>query len=65
MIDETTASLDFGNQALVLTEVASLSGDGLTVMLSTHDPDHALAIGTQVVLPHEGPVRAAGARRRH
>jgi iron complex transport system ATP-binding protein len=33
----------------------------MTVVLSTHDPDHALAIGTQVVLLHEGRIRAAGA----
>lgn len=61
VMDEPTASLDFGNQARVLTEVAGLAGDGLTVVLSTHDPDHALAIGTQVVLLHEGRIRAAGA----
>jgi len=61
VMDEPTASLDFGNQALVLTEVAGLAGDGLTVVLSTHDPDHALAIGTQVVLLHQGRIRAAGA----
>lgn len=60
VMDEPTASLDFGNQALVLTEIAGLAGDGLTVVLSTHDPDHALAIGTQVVLLHEGRIRAAG-----
>lgn len=60
VMDEPTASLDFGNQALVLREVANLADDGLTVVLSTHDPDHALAIGTQVVLLADGRIRAAG-----
>ena len=61
VMDEPTASLDFGNQALVLGEIAGLAADGLTVILSTHDPDHAFAVGTGVALLHEGRVRAKGA----
>lgn len=61
VMDEPTASLDFGNQARVLAEVAALAAHGLTVVLSTHDPDHALAIGTRVALLHEGRIVAAGA----
>ena len=34
--------------------------DGLTVILSTHDPDHAFAVGTDAALLHEGRVRATG-----
>ena len=60
IMDEPTASLDFGNQALVLREIAGVAADGLTVILSTHDPDHAFAVGTEVALLHEGGVRAAG-----
>jgi hypothetical protein len=41
-------------------EIARLAGDELTVVLSTYDPDHALAIGTRVVLQHEGGIRATG-----
>ena len=61
VMDEPTASLDFGNQTLVLREIAGLAADGLTVILSTHDPDHAFAVGTGVALLHEGRVRATGA----
>ena len=61
IMDEPTASLDFGNQTLVLREVAGLAADGLTVILSTHDPDHAFAVGTDTALLHEGRVRATGA----
>lgn len=61
VMDEPTASLDFGNQTLVLQEIAGLAADGLTVILSTHDPDHAFAVGTDAALLHEGRVRATGA----
>lgn len=60
VMDEPTASLDFGNQAKVLAEIAGLAADGLTVILSTHDPDHAFAVGTQVALLHGGNVLAVG-----
>ena len=63
IMDEPTASLDFGNQTLVLREIAGLAADGLTVILSTHDPDHAFAVGTGVALLHEGRVRATGPPR--
>ncbi len=60
ILDEPTANLDFGNQALVLREIAGLAASGLTVILSTHDPDHAFAVGTEVALLHEGHIRATG-----
>jgi iron complex transport system ATP-binding protein len=36
VMDEPTASLDFGNQVLVLSEVKRLAAKGLAVLLSTH-----------------------------
>ena len=59
-MDEPTAILDFGNQALVLREFVGIASGGLTVILSTHDPDHAFAVGTGVAPLHGGRVRAAG-----
>jgi iron complex transport system ATP-binding protein len=61
IMDEPTASLDFGNQALVLSEVKRLAQRGLGIVLSTHDPDHAFAAGSRVLLLHEGRVLASGA----
>jgi iron complex transport system ATP-binding protein len=61
VLDEPTASLDFGNQARVLTVVKGLAQRGLATLLSTHDPDHAFAIGSRVLLLHEGRVIADGA----
>lgn len=60
VMDEPTASLDFGNQALVLSQVADLAQGGLAVIFSTHDPDHAFAVGSGVALLHRGGIRAAG-----
>ena len=60
VMDEPTASLDFGNQVRVLEEIAGLAHSGLTVILSTHDPDHAFAVGTQVALLHNGQIQTCG-----
>jgi iron complex transport system ATP-binding protein len=44
VLDEPTASLDFGNQLRVLDAVRSLAEErGLTVLLSTHHPEQAFA----------------------
>lgn len=65
VMDEPTASLDFGNQARVLAEVAALAGaargEGRAVVLTTHDPDQAFALDAQVVLMKAGRVVARGA----
>ncbi len=61
VMDEPTASLDFGNQALLLAEIARLAGQGLGILLSTHDPDQALAVGTRVALMKGGRIVADGA----
>jgi iron complex transport system ATP-binding protein len=63
VMDEPTASLDFGNQALVLREVARLARTGLGIVLSTHHPDHAFAVGSRVLLLHDGRVIADGPPR--
>ncbi len=53
-MDEPTASLDFGNQALVLRRIMDLRERGLAIILSTHDPGHASACATTVALLHGG-----------
>ena len=59
VMDEPTASLDFGNQVLVLTEVQRLAASG--IVLSTHNPDHALACATRAHLLAGGTTQTAGA----
>jgi iron complex transport system ATP-binding protein len=61
VMDEPTASLDFGNQVVVLSEVRRLAERGLAIVLSTHDPDHAFSIGHRVALLDGGRLIAQGA----
>lgn len=61
VMDEPTASLDFGNQVVVLCEVKRLAETGLAVLLSTHDPDHAFSVGNRVALLDGGRLIAQGA----
>lgn len=42
LLDEPTASLDFGNQFLILDAIAKLTGSGRSVLFTTHNPEHAL-----------------------
>jgi len=64
VMDEPTASLDFGNQARVLAEVAKLARNADTdergVILSTHDPDQAFALGADVLLMRDGQIIQRG-----
>ena len=41
LLDEPTASLDFGNRLLVLDALVALKSRGVAVIFTTHDPDHA------------------------
>jgi hypothetical protein len=59
-MDEPTASLDFGNQALVLRAIRALAADGYGSVLATHAPDHAFACATRVALLHHGTLLAHG-----
>src|SRR5260370_20138541 len=60
VLDEPTASLDFGNQALVLGRIRDLARQGFGIVLSTHDPDHALLVSTRVAIIADGALRAIG-----
>jgi iron complex transport system ATP-binding protein len=61
VMDEPTASLDFGNQVRVMREIKRLAARGVGVILSTHDPDHALAVAHRVALMRDGAIVALGA----
>jgi iron complex transport system ATP-binding protein len=60
VMDEPTASLDFGNQVAVLAEIRKLAARGTGVILSTHDPDQAFAVGNRVALMQNGVIVAQG-----
>jgi iron complex transport system ATP-binding protein len=61
VMDEPTASLDFGNQTMVLARIRDLAAEGYGVVLSTHDPDHALLVANRVAIIADGGLCAIGA----
>ena len=63
VLDEPTASLDYGNQVRIIGEIARLSRSGYGIVLSTHNPDHAFAVADKVTLTTAASWRAAGRRR--
>lgn len=54
VMDEPAASLDFGNQAMLLREARRLAAEGHAVLMTTHHPDHAFLIADRVALLHDG-----------
>jgi iron complex transport system ATP-binding protein len=55
VLDEPTASLDFGNQSLVLRQVRALAErEGLAVLMTTHHPDHAFLVADAAMLLQGG-----------
>ncbi|HML69338.1 MAG TPA: ABC transporter ATP-binding protein [Clostridia bacterium] len=60
LMDEPTASLDYGNQSLVLRQVRKLADDGYTILLSTHNPQHAIWYADRAVALLNGTIAAFG-----
>ncbi|MHB1046481.1 MAG: ABC transporter ATP-binding protein [Thermoanaerobaculia bacterium] len=63
ILDEPTASLDFGNQLRVLAEVRRLRDDGIGILMSTHQPEHALEVADRIALLEAGRIVAQGPPR--
>lgn len=57
-LDEPATGLDLRNQGRVLTILRELAGQGMTVLVTTHHPDHALHVADVAVLMH-GPAEVA------
>ena len=60
LMDEPTASLDYGHQSLVLRRVRALADEGYTVLLSTHNPQHALWYADRALALLDGKAAAFG-----
>ncbi len=62
IMDEPTSALDYRNQTVVLKLIKMLSDQGISIIMSTHDPNQAQMIGDVVGLLidnqtyHQGPV---------
>ncbi len=61
MLDEPTASLDFGNQMLVLSQAKLLAGEGYTVIQTTHNPEHSYMFSNRVLALKDGRLLKSGA----
>lgn len=63
VLDEPCASLDPGHQVEVLSALRALKREGRAVLMSTHLPEHALALDAHALLLHPrrlvGPALAA------
>lgn len=60
LLDEPTSALDMKNQNLVLSILKDVAKEGKTIILSSHNPNHALYLNSNVVLIHDGVIRDEG-----
>jgi iron complex transport system ATP-binding protein len=61
VLDEPTASLDFGNQGKLMSVIHALAASGHGVLFTTHDPNHALRAADRAYLLRDGMRVADGA----
>lgn len=60
VMDEPTSALDYGNTVRVLSCVRQLTREGLSIVQSTHNPDHAFMYSDKTLVIREGRVHAYG-----
>ncbi len=60
LMDEPTAHLDLGHKARLVELLRKRVAAGLTVLLTTHEPDLAAAVATHLVLMRGGRIHRAG-----
>jgi iron complex transport system ATP-binding protein len=60
IMDEPTANLDYGNQFRVMSQVKELAKSGYLVLMSTHNPEHALLYADIVLVMKDGKTMRYG-----
>lgn len=60
ILDEPAAALDPKHTSLVNGIMDQMTKAGITVLISTHDPDHAFSWADKVILFHHGKVLKSG-----
>ncbi|MBK8023478.1 MAG: ABC transporter ATP-binding protein [Chloroflexi bacterium] len=61
LLDEPMSHLDLANKARLIQLLRDLVAQGMTLLLTSHEPDVAAALATHIVLMHNGQVYRAGA----
>lgn len=61
IMDEPTASLDYGNSLRVLNQARSLADQGYTILFSTHSPDQVFQYADRVLALSDGKILTDGA----
>ncbi|HZO23067.1 MAG TPA: ABC transporter ATP-binding protein [Steroidobacteraceae bacterium] len=60
LLDEPTSHLDFRNQVVSLRMISALVQQGITMVMTTHDPNHALLFPGRVALMKPGGTLLTG-----
>ena len=60
IMDEPTASLDFGNQYLVLAQLLKLKEKHMSVVMVTHNPEHAIYCADRIIAIRDGRILKSG-----
>lgn len=61
VMDEPTANLDYHNQVKILRAIKHLAAQGLSILMTSHYPDHAFLACSKVALMNGGRIVALGA----
>lgn len=60
LLDEPTSHLDFGNQMQVLSLIERLRDRGISIIMTSHFPDHAFIVSDMVGIMREGSFSKIG-----
>lgn len=60
LLDEPTSHLDLGNKGRLVRLLRDLQSQGVTILFTTHEPEVAAALATDLVLMQKGQVLQAG-----
>ena len=60
IMDEPTSNLDYGNQIRLLSHIKRLAKQGLSIVMSTHYPDHALYCADKAIMLKDGHIICSG-----
>ncbi len=60
VMDEPMTGLDYGYQIRLLQHLVDLAGSGHSILLSTHNPEHAVQAATRIAVLRDGAIMADG-----